>query len=303
MEIIVPVPYTVVAGAAEPGPGEVAWNGATDYTAGTLAYLASTHRIYKNLIPGVDATSPDIEAAKASGDATKRWKEWKPTNRHAMFDRLVGSFTEDASPFVATVQLSEFADSLWLDVDNVDTVRVEVLDGVTVVYDTTANMLDADDVVDWYEYWFKPIVAKKQVTLTNLPPVTNAQIRMTFTSGGTVRVGSCVPGRLMVIGDTELSPTIGVVTYSTTDVDQETGITRVSKGPLSRRINFSAVCPTGAVDEIVRTLMALEDTPIVWICASSLAETLTLYGFAKDWEIAVRFLKKSFLTARLEQLA
>ena len=307
MEIIIPVPYTVIDGAPEPGAGEVVWNAAVNYAVGTLAYLESTHRIYKNLVAGVNATTPDVEAAKPGSDTTRRWKEWAPTNRYAMFDRLVGSYTQAPSPFVSVIQLAEFADSLWLDVDACDTVRVEVLDGAVVVFDTTENMLDVDDVVDWYEYFFSPTRSRRQVTLTNLPPVTNAKIRMTFTgSSGTVRVGSCVPGRMRVIGDTELNPSIGVITYSTTDLDQETGITRINSGPLSRRINFSAVCPTGVVDEVVRTLMSLEDTPIVWKVwpgSGQRIETMTLYGFAKDWEIAVRFERKSFLTARLEQLA
>lgn len=45
---------------------------------------------------------------------------------------------------------------------------------------------------------------------------------MTFTGGGTVRVGSCVPGRLRVIGNTELEPSIGIITFSEKDVDPET---------------------------------------------------------------------------------
>lgn len=303
MDIIIPVPYTVVAGAAEPGPGETAWNAATNYTLGTLAYLPSTHRVYKNLIAGVDAASPHIEALKAVDDPTKRWKEWKPTNRYAMFDQLVGSFTEHASPLVATIQLAEFADSLWLDVDACSTVRVEVLDGATVVYDVTKDMLDADDIVDWYEYYFAPIVAKRQVTLTDLPPITNAQVRMTFTGGGTVRVGSCVPGRLRVIGDTEMSPSIGLITYSQKNVDSETNITRIDRGAISRRVNLSAICATGSVDTIVLTLTELEDTPIVWIGTRGKLESLTVYGFAKDWEVVVRFATRSFLSARLESLA
>lgn len=303
MDIIIPVTFSVLAGAAEPGPGETAWNGATNYTVGTLAYLPSTHRVYKNLIAGVDATSPDIEASKPADDATKRWKEWKPTNRHAMFDQLVGSFTEQASPLVATIQLGDFADSLWLDVDACNTVRVEVLDGLTVVYDVTRDMLDADDIVDWYEYFFAPIVAKRQVTLTDLPPITNAQIRMTFSGGSTVRVGSCVPGRLRVIGSTEASPSIGLITYSQKSIDPETNITRIERGAMSRRVNLSVICPTGSVDAIVGTLTALEDTPIVVIGTRGANESLTVYGFAKDWEVVLRYATRSFLTARLESLA
>ena len=45
---------------AEPASGEVAWNPATTYAIGDKVILTSTHRVYQNLVAGVNAMSPDV---------------------------------------------------------------------------------------------------------------------------------------------------------------------------------------------------------------------------------------------------
>ena len=309
MQYIDPVPFAVYSsGAAEPAAtGETAWS-AGAYAVGDKRYLASTHRIYKRLLAvgaggGADDARPpsDFEGLD-DGDPAKLWKEWAPTNRYAMFDDAVGSFTTAASPFVVELDPTDFVDSLALLDVSAATVRVQVLDGASVVYDTTVDMNDVNDVVDWYEYYFKPITRRTQVILTDLPPVTAARLRLSFTDTAAIRVGTCKPGRLQVIGETEWRPTVSLRTFSSPELDPETGITRVVSGPKARRINVRVECPTPAFDQVINALTALADRPVVWLGVRGQFETFNVFGFAYDWELELSLARKSFLSARIESL-
>ena len=90
-------PHTVtdvmLVSSTVPETDYAAWNAATSYTVGTKVIRTTTHKVYENLIAGVDATLPE----NATGGATPRWLDLGATNSWAMFDDKVGTATTSAS--------------------------------------------------------------------------------------------------------------------------------------------------------------------------------------------------------------
>lgn len=309
MDYIVPVPFALTSSnVPEPDTGETAWSAVTaagaGYALNDLRYLASTHTIYKCKIAGVDAgaTSPDVYAALKDSDPTKRWKAMRPTNRYGMFDQSIGSITSRASPLELVLTPTEFVDSLFLEGVSAALVRAEVYDGATQVYDRTVNMAEGDIVIDGWEYCFAPIRRGTQVLLDDLPPVTGGTVKLTITDTSPVSVGTCVLGRQFVLGDTKWNAKIGINNYSTKNFDAETGLTTVERGSFSKRISAQLVCPTGSVDRVVDELTRLRDTPVVWRGVKTLLSSLNAYGYARDWEVDVAYLSRSYLSTTIESL-
>ena len=99
MFILVPITITDAmlssSTIAEPAAGETAWNAATSYAVGDRCILTATHRVYENLIAGINATSPEL----ALTGATPRWLDYGPTNRWARFDGIVNTASTDTTTF------------------------------------------------------------------------------------------------------------------------------------------------------------------------------------------------------------
>lgn len=194
------------------GASETAWNAATNYSQGTIVARTTTHRLYQNLIAGVDSTLPE--------NAPTRWQDYGPTNRYAMFDTLRDTQSvETSSQLVVEITLGERADSIGLLRVEATTARVQMYDGVTEVYDSEDITMSARNTTNWYEYFYGAFRFKPALALFDLPPISSAKIVVTLSNAsGSVKCGDCIVG---------MKQYMGAVQYEAED--DETNFSRIDR--------------------------------------------------------------------------
>jgi hypothetical protein len=293
MQIIEPVSITdaMLVSSSLPETDYAAWNAGTAYAVGDRAIRATTHSVYLRLVAGTTATAPELDTAN--------WQRVGPTNRWAMFDQATGTASSGATSITFTIAPGLVRALALLDVD-ASSVDVVVTDGATTVYSRTVSLSAGDGVTDWYDYFFAPIVLRRTLVLTDLPPYATGQITITLHGGGTVNVGTVVAGTLYELGGTRYGMSLGVVDYSKKDTD-EFGVTTLVERPFAKRMTVPLAINPGAVDEVARRLQTLRARNVVWIGVKKYDQSV-VYGFIKDWSIDVPYDQICFGSITIEGL-
>lgn len=177
---------------AEPSPGEALWDAGTSYTLGQEVILTSTHRVYENLIAGIDATSPDI----ASRQATPRWLNKRATNKWMALDEQVSSQTSVVSPMTYVFRPGFFNAIAVYGMEGA-TLSVSVKDapGGTVFFTHTIELIEPP--IDYYDYYFGPIRQLTNALIRDILPYADPELTISITAG----VGVTVKAGMIVIGD------------------------------------------------------------------------------------------------------
>lgn len=229
------------------------WSAGTTYPLGARVIKAATHRIYESGSIGNVGNDPTGTSGK--------WQDIGPTNRWAMFDQALGSTTE--APGQITVSLAPGAANAvaLLDV-KAATVRV-----VTTGYDRT-------------------LVPNASGTVTFLDmPETAGQVTVVITGPGTVEVGTLLVGKLVGLGSTTEDAKAGITDFSRKEAD-EFGDIQIVERAWAKRMTLPAKLRRDAIDLVAGRIAAVRAKPSLWIGKEGM-ETLTVYGFFKDFSIAV----------------
>jgi len=284
---------------AEPDATWPAWNSGTAYVVGNkVSYL---HRQYNCVVnntnrnPLTDTTTPPA------------WTDAGPTNRYAMFDQVIGTSTTNTSSLIQVVIKGNNLNGLSLMQMNADKVQISMtVDGV-LQYSRTLD-LTSGTVLDWYQYFYSPIVRTTDYVLTDLPNITGAVITVTITTGsGTVSIGNLVNGLLYTVNNTgagnatATSPTVGIIDYSIKTVDSF-GNTKIVPRGYAKRMNVKLMLDSVDVDELVTLLTSIRTTPCVWIAADNTYKSMIVYGYYKDWEVEIAYTLKSYCSLNIEGL-
>ena len=284
MKVIRPVTVTdsmlISSTASEPGTGEVAWNGATAYTAGQRVIRAATHRVYERIVPGTSATAPESDAVN--------WLDVAPTNRWAMFDTQISTATEVTSPLTVTLAPGPINAVALLDLVGSE-VTVTVTDGAggPTVYTSTVD-LDDSTVLDWYQYVWEPFAQLTEAIFTDIPTYAAARVIVSLT-GDTVSCGTMVVGSTYSIGDVYGTPALGIIDYSRKTTD-EFGVTTFVQRAFRKKLGVDMTMPMAQFAAAYKILASLRATPCVWQTSQDPAlSPLTVYGFFNDFSITVAY--------------
>lgn len=252
--LLQPVDITgaVLASSSVAETDYAAWAAGTNYAAGARVISAVTHRIYESAGNGNLGNDPTAPNGK--------WIDVGPTNRWAMFDRALGTSTSAAGVITVTFNATAINAVALLDV-TAATVRV-----IAPGYDTTLP------------------AGAGAVTFLDLPETTG-EVTVTVTGPGQVSVGTLLLGGLAALGITEASPTSGINDFSRKDVD-EFGEATIVQRAWAKRMSARALIRTDAVDIVANRIAAVRARPSLWIGDEG-ADSLTVYGFFKDFSIEV----------------
>ncbi|MBW6531932.1 hypothetical protein KZ820_14415 [Sphingomonas sp. RRHST34] len=229
-----------------------AWSGTTTYPKGARVILSSTHRIYESAAAGNNGNEPN--------GTSGAWIDIGPTNRWRMFDEALGTSTT-ASGSLSVVLTGSAVNAIALVDVTGASVRVQAAG-----YDRTQT------------------AGAGAIVFADLPNVTG-QITVTVSGSGVVAVGTLLIGRIVGLGITEASPTAGITDYSRKDVDDFGEVTVVQRA-WAKRMAARALIRTDAVDQVANRIAAVRARPCLWIADSAL-DSITLYGFFKDFSIEV----------------
>lgn len=263
MKILEPITITdaafMASSVAEPDTTEAAWNAATSYTSGQRVIRTSTHRVYRNLIAGVNATAPEL--------APDRWFDEGPTNKWAWADTSVSTATAGVSPYSHTVQPGAFTDLALFGLVGVYMARLEVSyspgGAVTYAQNLTTEYWSSGD--PYVSYYFDIPRFRNRLFFTNVPISSTCEAKLSlyaFTASGSVAMGVAAYGRFQNVGCQEYGASARTVSYSRITTD-EYGTTKIVKGRKAKDLTGTIQVEkseAGVVDDLVDRL---RDIPLV----------------------------------------
>jgi hypothetical protein len=262
------VPITIVdsmvtaCNVAEPDAtrGEVAWNPATYYAIDTEVVRTTTHRVYTATASGVDAGLPE--------NTPTRWKNTRPTNKHAAYDYYRSTTIKKNSTLTLTLKPGVITGMQFFGLVG-DVLTVVCKDASTgVPYSTKtyslANYLTGD--LEW-NFWFGTPKQQDRVRITGLVPH-DAQVEITLTVSvvtGTAEIGILALGFWENLGDPKLGFTVSPKSYAYIDVDKDTGEAMVVPGLSANDLEGDCWLDASEAQAVYDVICSLLGTPCAWV--------------------------------------
>jgi chitodextrinase len=280
----------------EPDAGEVAWNAINAYLKGDRVYLAAKHMHYERLIAGTTAGSPDVD--------TVNWAEVEPTNQRGMFDKAIGTATTATNSLTVVLRPGAVGGVSLLELSNCTDCTVLMKDGPggTQAYFADVN-LDSSIVESVYEWFFGEVELRTDFALTDLPMhFGDPEVTITLTGSGTIACGALLIGAVTFIGAAQFGARLRLIDYSKKTTD-EWGRTTITQRAFSKRMDLVVECNATERNRIFRLLTRNRATYALYIASIAASyETLMVYGWPNDWDIALPLPTRDYLTIELEGL-
>ena len=272
-----------------------AWVSGTSYTA--LDKVIYEHKIYERIVTGAGTTTPDLDQAN--------WLDSGYTNRYRMFDNIISSVSGRTGGIEFTLTPNQVINGIALLNVNASTVRVVMNDPIEgVVYDRTKELRSSSNVIDYYSYFFAPLINLGDLDTAiflDLPNKPTATITVYVSSGvGLVEVGEVVYGVQSIVGRTNYGTAIGITSYSRKDTD-EFGKATVIKRKNSKYADYDIDIDNTNLAFVQRLFQDIDSVPCVFIGNPEMEE-LIVYGFYSDFKATISFPTVSKCTLRVEGL-
>jgi hypothetical protein len=174
------------------------------------------------------------------------------------------------------------------------------------VYRRVIPMQDNSVVVDWYTYFFEPIIPLTEFAFIDIPPYGDAEITVTISNpGGIAACGQLVVGSVRPIGLGTIAPGSGFNGYDFSFVEQdEFGNLTTIRRAATRVSQFEILVDNETLSGIDTLLRGLRGgTPAVWIGDDNPNKAALNYGFYLGY--ADRYLnnRESILTIQVQGIA
>ena len=272
-----------------------AWVSGTSYTA--LDKVIYEHKIYERIVTGAGTTPPDLDQVN--------WLDDGYTNRYRMFDNIISSVSSRTGGIEFTLTPNQVINGIALLNVNASTVRVVMNDPIEgVVYDRTKELRSSSNVIDYYSYFFAPLINLGDLDTAiflDLPNKPTATITVYVSSGvGLVEVGEVVYGVQSIVGRTNYGTAIGITSYSRKDTD-EFGKVTVIKRKNSKYADYDIDIDNTNLAFVQRLFQDIDSVPCVFIGNPEMEE-LIVYGFYSDFKATISFPTVSKCTLRVEGL-
>lgn len=264
------------------------FNLSTKYAGSTIATTGTqsgTHTAY------VTNTNPET---------SNLWIDLGATNKFAAFDDRFGTQSKATSTVTFTLQPNAAIDSIAILNCTGSEVTVSSTCAGMTPYSKTIKLTTDLGVFDWSSYFFAPIVAEKDVVITDLKPFLNQVIVVTITGSGTVGIGNISMGRVLDLGELEYSPKIGITDFSKKETDSIDGSLFLKEGNYAKRFSGSIIVPNDFVDQLAGMLASLRATLVIWIGAHY--SSLVVWGYYKEFEIDLKHPSVSYCSIYIEGL-
>lgn len=284
----------------EPDAGIGLYAAGATYALGDYVIVLSTHHKYRSLQDGNIGQDPVTDSALPT---PLWWTDYGMDNRWRMFDQSITSQSTNADSIeVVVTPVGQIVDSaVFLNV-SASSARVQVTDAVDgLVFDQTYDLTADSGILDWYDYFFAPIVRNQNLAVGGLPLYMSAVITLTLLdAGATVACGAAVVGLSQNLGDSQYGAQLGIQDYSVKQVDAFGNYTILERA-FSKRGLFDLWVPAEYTSELQRLLEKYRATPIIYIGTDVHAATV-FYGFYKDFTINIRYMEVSVCSLEIEGL-
>ena len=277
-----------------------AWSSATAYEIG--AFVTIDRINYQALVahtnrnPVTDTVSPAA------------WQNLGWVNKYRMFNKnigntwKIGTFTSNPESIDLTIRPGKRINAIGLVGVYASSVRIIMtVPGVTdPVYDKTFSMsIKAGG--SWYQYYFGQFTTKDNLAEFDLPPFSNADIRVIVSApGGTARVGMMVIGWAKNIGTAVYGTSLGRKKYSTIREEFDGSMTITPRGR-RKSIDFQVVLQADQISSVQRTLDDVDDMPSLYVGSSELDYTV-MVGIFDDFDTGLPTYNRGEYTLKVRSL-
>lgn len=241
-----------------------------------------------------------------STDDGTNWKRTTATNRYKMFNAIVQDQTEVSAvdPAIPEIEVEITPNKivtavclLNVDAETVQVVMDDPSDGE--VYNSTQDLTSTDGILEWYNWYFDPIVRRTTVLFNDLGAYYDATLTITITGavGGTVKCGECVLGPVFDMGDSQYGATFGIIDFSKKTTDETTGLVTITPGPTAVTADVDVVTDTQNFTIMKNFLESIVSAPVVWIPDENREGTI-VYGYYREFDVVIQ--NYSFTRAIIE---
>ncbi|TNJ39257.1 hypothetical protein [Phaeobacter sp. B1627] len=220
------------------------WDAGATYAKGALVISTASHRIYESIVDGNTGADPTTDDGSA-------WLEVGVTNRWRAFDQRRSNVALRADLITYSVVPSQDCDAIALFGLTAGSVRIEVWDGATSIYDETFVMVDKGNVVSAYTWFFGGVIYARQKVLGGFPGYIGHRIDISIEARGAVaQVGHIVLGRNHLLGRVLNLPRVQFVSHSRKGYDDFGNEILVKRGS-TRKVDLSLLVPTHQAPRIM----------------------------------------------------
>lgn len=244
----------------------------------------------------------------ALDDAGTYWTNDGATNPYAMFDGAIQSQTIAADEITVELQLptEQIGDVLYLANISATELRIIVEDLTAepsdqVVLDETYDLVSTVGITSWYAYFFVPPRRLTELSIQGLGSYAGAKLTVTLSAYGEIAAcGALVSGFGKPLGGTMYNPRLGMRDYSVKSEDAF-GSLFVVERPYRKTAAFIVAVRAADLDDVYETLVLSRAQPMLFLGSSRYA-AMAVYGFLKDFELAVPGPRISYLNINAESL-
>lgn len=257
------------------------------------------HKIYEAIQPVT--STPNTTTPPHT--LTTHWVEVGPTNRWAAFDTSGGTYSYSSGANIVFSFTMDRATSIALVELTARSVRIQATaPGYPNYYDQTYNLGDRAVINNWYDYFTADSFLATELIITDIPAIPATTFTITIENNSNpLQVGNLIAGTNIEMGNTKYGAKIGIIDYSKKEVN-EFGKATIVKRTFSKKMDVTLDVDNGIIDSVAARLNYLRSTPCLWVGANGAFESLTVYGFYRDYSVEIAYPTHSICSLQIEGL-
>jgi len=212
------------------------------------------------------------------------WVKFSATNKFAMFDSVNSTQSSETTQLVVAITPNELFNAVaGFNIEDATAINITVDDPTAgEVYNEDIDMVDNSEVIDWYYYYFSPIIRASTFVLLDLPSYPLATLTMTV-DGTNILFGNFVMGAQVDLGTANYGTSVQLVDFSRSETDIF-GNKTVVAGRTSKLVNYNVTILKSKVNYVFDTLSAIQGIPSLWIGGAGGTDAATLvFGYYRDF--------------------
>jgi hypothetical protein len=301
--MIVVEPFNIIGGLLtssnipEPDIGETVWAVGT-LSRGERRIVVATHKLYE-----VVAETTTDDPVTGSAKAIPTWVEVSYTNKYRMFDQVNSSQSTRAAPIIVEITSPRGFDSVAIfNATGVTSVRYHVQSsGGVTIYDRTLSAVDNSERVNWWPYFFLPIVQRYKFFVNDIPRTQGSRLTVTVNGAASVSVGTLVLGRSLNLGVACYGTSFRYINLTKVD-ENDFGDLVIAKRRKYKLIDYDVRTDKSKIDFVVNQLSELVDIPCIWAGTNDIDDPTVIYGYYVDWQQNIDSPQKCTATFKIREL-
>lgn len=297
---VIPITDAMLVSSTVPENDFPAWAAGTTYNAstkGTPVKVIKGHQIWESVQGGNTGNDPE-------DDGSEWWVAMGATNRWRAFDGYIQDKSKQAESLNWVIKPGQINSSVSLfDMQAAEVVITVTHPTLGEIFNETYPLIDNSDVIDAWTYFTLPIARTPNLTVTDMPSYSVAEISITLNNPNTTAsVGQITIGQQELLGRTLNEIPLGIDDYTRLNEDQFGRTTPVIRG-YARTATPAVMVDSVRVPYLERRIAEQRGVPTVWAFDTRYGENaLAYYGFFRSFSFLYQYSEKTILDLEIRSL-